>query len=440
MAIRQSFLKAGELTEITLESLSYSAHAVGRADGFVVFVSGGVPGDKVLARITAVKKNHAFADLAEVISASPHRCQPPCDHFMEGCGGCQWQHISYKCQLESKKEVIRQALKRIGKLEDVPEIEVYGMESPLHYRNKLTLFRTKSGRMFGTRRLGSHEVVPIAECPISRPMINALSPMFQGKYISAGSNINKINIRCSDKHNKVMLLCVYQQDAPVIAADADRLADFPGVESVFRCVESKSGHLRKFTLEHGKSMIQEEIRGIEYRVGPECFFQVNKSGLEKLVDLVREFAGMDNNLVVDAHCGVGTFALQMADISGAVIGRDLSQPAVTLAKLNAEDNGVANVSFDVGKISHLLENQLRSANVDLVILDPPRQGCEKADLRGLISAQPKKVIYVSCNPTTLARDLHELVNSGYQLLKLAMVDMFPMTYHLETVALCEKTE
>ena len=440
MTIRESILEIDELIEIEVESLNYSAYAVGRADGFVVFVSGGVPGDKVLARITEVKKNHALADLVEVLSASPHRCQPPCVHFSEGCGGCQWQHIAYEYQLESKKEVIRQALKRIGKLADVPEIEVHGMESPLHYRNKLTLFRAKNSGIFGTRRMGSHEVVPIRECPISRPMINALSPIFQGKDISAGSNIDKINIRCSDKHDQVMLLCVYRQDVPVIAADTDRLANLPGVASIFRCVESRSGHLRKFTLEYGKPVIQEEIRGIQYGIGPECFFQVNMSGLEKLVDLVREFAGMNNNLVVDAHCGVGTFALQVADISGAVMGRDVSPAAVALARSNAEDNGVTNTFFDVGKISHLLGRQLRSANVDLVILDPPRQGCEKADLRGLIRAQPKKVIYVSCNPTTLARDLHELANAGYQLVKLALVDMFPMTYHLETVALCEKTE
>jgi len=436
MAIRRSTPEVGEIAEIAVESLSYSARAVGRMDGFVVFVSGGVPGEKALARITAVKKNHAFADLVEVISASPHRRQPPCAHFIEGCGGCQWQHIVYKYQLESKKEIVRQALKRIGKLEDIPEMEVYGMEDPLHYRNKLTLFRAENGGMFGTRRLGSHEVIPIRECLISKPMINALSPMFEGKDISAGSNIDKINIRCSDKYGQVMLLRIYQQDMPVIAADADKLANLPGVASIFRCVESRSGRLRDFTLEYGEPVIREEVRGIQYKIAPECFFQVNKSGLEKLVGLIKKFAGTGNNLVVDAHCGVGTFALQVADISDTVVGIDVSLSAMALAKSNAEDNGITNAFFDVGKISHLPRWQLGRATVDMVILDPPRQGCEKADLRELIRWQPKKVIYVSCDPTTLARDLHELVNSGYQLLKLALVDMFPMTYHLETVALC----
>jgi 23S rRNA (uracil1939-C5)-methyltransferase len=290
------------------------------------------------------------------------------------------------------------------------------------------------------RRFNSHEVVPIRECLISNPVISNLSSIFRGEVFAAKSNIDKINIRCSDKYNQIMLLCIYQQDAPVIPVDVHKLEDIPGVVSVFRCVESGSGHLGKFTLEYGEPVIREEVRGIEYRIGPECFFQVNKLGLEKLVHLVRDFAGTDNNLVVDAHCGVGTFALQIADISDVVIGRDVSPPAVALAQSNAEDNGITNASFDVGRVSQLFGKKLHDADIDLVVLDPPRQGCEKTDLRGLIRAQPKSVIYVSCNPTTMARDMHELTNAGYQLLRLAMVDMFPMTYHLETVALCDRAE
>jgi len=271
-------------------------------------------------------------------------------------------------------------------------------------------------------------------------MISALKPIFQGEAFSAESKIDKINIRSADKDDEIMLLCVYQQDTPSKAADVDRLSKLPGVASIFRCVESKAGYLGKFTLEYGKPVIKEEIRDIEYKIGPECFFQVNKAGLEELVDLVREFAGEDNNLVVDAHCGVGTFALQIADISGAVMGIDVAPPAIALAQSNAKDNGITNALFNVSRASHLLGKQLQHAEVDLVILDPPRSGCEKADLQGVISAQPKKVIYVSCNPTTLAQDLHELSNAGYKLLRLAMVDMFPMTYHMEIVALCARAE
>ncbi len=436
MEIRQSALEVGELVEIAVDSLSYSPDAVGRVDGFVVFVSGGVPGDRVLARTTKVRKNHATADVVDVLSASSHRCEPPCMHFTEGCGGCQWQHTTYEYQLQSKEEVVKQALKRIGKLEDIPEVDIRRAETPFQYRNKLTLFREKGSGRFGLLKFNTHEVVPISECPISSPMINALSPIFQGEVFSAGSKIGKINIRSSDKYDEIMLLCVYQKDVPTIADDVDRLSNLPGIASIFRCVESKSGHLGKFKLEYGKPVIREKVRGIEYKIGPECFFQVNRAGLEELIDLVREFAGIDNNIVVDAHCGVGTFALQIADTSDAVMGIDIAPPAIALAQSNAKENGITNALFNVSRASHLLGEQLRNTEVDLVILDPPRNGCEKADLQGLISAQPKKIIYVSCNPTTLARDLHELANAGYQLLKLAMVDMFPMTYHLEVVALC----
>jgi len=438
MPISQSVPDVGQQIEMEIKSLSYSPRGVGDVDGFVVFVDDTVAGDTVLARVTQVKKNYAVADLVEVISASPHRCQPPCAHFVEGCGGCQWQHITYEYQLQSKEAIVRQALKRIGKLEDIPEIEIRGMETPLHYRNKLTLFREKGSGVFGPLRLGTHAVVPISECPVSTPMINAMSPIFAGKVFSAGSKISKINIRSSDKYGQIMLLCVYEEDVPVAAADIDRLSELPGVASIFRCVESRGKLLGKFALEYGEPVIREEVRGIEYKIGPECFFQVNISGLEEIIDLVREFAGADNNLVVDAHCGVGMFTLQVADISSAVLGIDISPPAVKLAQSNAKDNGIANALFNTNRACYLLGEQLRHAGVDLVILDPPRQGCEKADLRGLISAQPEKVIYVSCNPTTMARDLHELVNAGYELLRLAMVDMFPMTYHLEVVALCAR--
>ena len=440
MEIRQSVPEVGELIEIEIYSLSYSPDAVGRADGFVVFVRGGVTGDRVLARITDVKKNHATAHMVDVLSASPYRCQPPCAHFIEGCGGCQWQHVTYEHQLESKAGAVRQSLKRIGKLTDIPEIEVRGAGTPFQYRNKLTLFREKGSGKFGPLKLNTHEVVPIKECLISRPMISALKPIFQGEVLSPGSKIDKINIRSADKYGEIMLLCVYQQDTPSIAADIDRLSKLPGVASIFRCVESKAGYLGKFTLEYGEPAIKEEIRGIEYKIGPECFFQVNKAGMEELVDLVREFAGTGNNIVVDAHCGIGTFALQIADISAFVMGMDISQPAIDLAKSNAEDNGKRNAIFSANRVSHVLRKEMRNADLDLVILDPPRSGCEKADLRRLISAQPKKVIYASCNPTTLARDLHKLSNAGYELLRLAMVDMFPMTYHMEVVALCGRSE
>lgn len=439
MGIRQNGLEVGELIQIEVESLSYSAQAVGRAGDLVVFVSGAVPGDRPLVRITQIKKNYAIAEIVDVLLASPYRCYPPCGYFVEGCGGCQWQYMTYECQFYWKKEIVRQALKRIGKLEDIPEVETHSMQPPFHYRHKLRLFpakyRGKPG--IGMRRVGSHEVVPIGECLVSTHRINSLSPIFRGEIFSASSNLREIDIRCSDK---LMLSCTYDGHDPMIAIDIDKLSHIPGVASVYYRIAPKPDRPGKFILGCGDSIIEEEVRGIKYKIGPECFFQINMSGLKVLVHLVREFAGEDNHLVLDAHCGVGTFALQMADICDVVWGTDISSPAVALARSSAVDNGIANAHFRNGTAAHVLGDELRDASIDLAILDPPRKGCKKADLQSLIRSQPRKVIYVSCNPTTLARDLHELVNAGYRLLRLAMVDMFPMTYHLEVVALCARRD
>lgn len=441
MAIKQSVMDIGGLIEIEVESLSYSDHAVGRIGGLVVFISGGVPGDKLLVRITQIKKNYAIAEAVEVLSASSHRCQPPCVHFTEGCGGCQWQHITYEHQLHWKKEIVKQALRRIGKLESIPEIETHEMCPSLHYRNKLRLFPTGDSGMsgafaLGMRRVGSHEVVPIKECLISTHIVNSLSPMFRGEIFSTGDRLNEVNIRSSDKYQQIMVSCTYNRDGHKIATDIDRLSHTPGIISIFYRIAS-----RKFILGYGEPNIMEEVCGIEYKIDPYCFFQINIAGLEVLIDLVKEFAGGDNHFILDAHCGVGTFALQMADLSDAVWGIDVSSPAITLAQSNAADNGVTNVYCRKGTIADVMEtfaNESRDISIDLAILDPPRRGCEKADLKALIHSQPGKVIYISCNPTTLARDLHDLSKAGYRLQRLAMVDMFPMTYHLEVVAFCVK--
>ncbi len=426
-------MEIGDLVQTEVESLNYSAHAVGRIDGLVVFISGGVPGDRLLIRITQIKKNYAVAETVEILSASPDRRHPPCIHFVEGCGGCQWQHIAHESQLRWKQDIIRQALKRIGKFDSIPNVEISGTCPSFHYRNKLRLFPGKSSSEFGMRKAGSHEVVPIEGCLISDPAINSLKPMFRGEIFSAGSSLNEVTIRSSDR---LMLSFAYERDDPSIAENIDKLSRMSGIASVFYRVASVSG---RFIHGYGDHTISEKIHGIEYKISPGCFFQVNTAGLKALVGLVRKFAGHDNRVLLDAHCGVGTFALQMADASDAVWGTDISSSAVTLARSNAVDNNITNVNFRLGTVSQVLGRELRDVPIDAAILDPPRKGCEKADLRALIQSRPGKVIYVSCNPTTLARDLRELGNAGYELLRLAMVDMFSMTYHLEVVALCART-
>lgn len=424
-------MRIGDLINIDAESLGYDAHAVGRIDEFVIFINGGVPGDRLLARITRIAKNYAVAETVDIISPSPFRRQPMCIHFIEGCGGCQWQHIDYECQIYWKKEVIRQALKRIGKLEYVPDIEIYS-EIETHYRNRLRVFPVKDSSMLGLRKIGSHEVVPIKKCFISNLGVNTLSFAFRGKIFSKNSKLKELDIR-SYGEDQTMVSCTYNANSPSIQDDIDKLFKIPGVTSVFYRI----GESGKFNLGYGKPMIKETVNGIEYNISPNCFFQINTEGLKVLVNLVKEFAGGNNEIVLDAHCGVGTFALQVAGNSKTVLGTDISAPAINLARTNAKDNQINNTQFQNGTITQLIK-KLKNDNIDLTILDPPRSGCEKSDLQALIQLKPDRIIYVSCNPTTLARDLCELSKSDYKLQRLAMVDMFPMTYHLEVVTLLVK--
>ena len=423
-------LSVEEIIQVKVESLNYSANSVCRIDGFVVFVPYGTPEDTLLVKIVQVKRNYATAEIVEVISPSPYRCQPSCIHFLEGCGGCQWQYVTYKHQIEWKKDIIRQALQRIGKLEHIPEIETCTGDEQLHYRNKLRLFPASNKMLLGLRKHNTHEVVPIKKCLISDHKINTLSHVFQGNIFSSNSTLNELGIRVSSE-GLMMLSCLYGRDSSIIESEIDKLSHIPDVASIFTSIGSY-----KPLCKYGFSTITENICGINYRIGLDSFFQVNTYGLKSLINILKNCVGNGNKLILDAHCGVGTFAFQIANLCDTVWGTDVSPSAIELANKNAIDNGIKNAHFRKGTMAYVLNDELRDKKLDFAILDPPREGCEKADIQALIQANPKKILYVSCNPTTLARDLYELRDAGYDLIKLAMVDMFPMTYHLETVALC----
>jgi 23S rRNA (uracil1939-C5)-methyltransferase len=424
-------LQVRELVQLKIESLNYSVNAVGKANGFVVFVPCGVPGDTLLTRIIEIKRNYAIGEMVEMIDPSPYRCQPSCVHFSEGCGGCQWQHIAYDHQLEWKKDIIRQALQRIGKMEYLPEIEVYSEQDPLHYRNKLRLFPiTIFGKMLlGMKKHNTHKVIPINECSISSYTINDIISTFQRELSSSESSLTELGIKVTDT-NQVMLTCTCAKNNRSTKALFTRLSSIFKKASIYSIINDK------LLLEHGTPTVTENVSGKSYLIGPDSFFQVNRYGLKSLIDIAKECMGLGNKLILDAHCGVGTFALQIADACDEVWGIDISSTAIELADQNAVENQIDNAFFRKGSAVRILNSRLNNEKLDAVILDPPRDGCDKLDLLAIINSQPEKILYISCNPTTLARDLREICNAGYKLLRLAMVDMFPMTYHLETVAFC----
>jgi 23S rRNA (uracil1939-C5)-methyltransferase len=272
--------------------------------------------------------------------------------------------------------------------------------------------------------------VPIKECLISNNEINSLGKVFKGEILPSDSHISELGIKTS--MGKTMLLCTNSKDNLFVGKEAEMLSHISGVKSIFTRTESGN-----FRLRYGVDTIEENIGGISYKIGADSFFQVNLQGLANIAEIIKDCIGSKNQTILDAHCGVGTFTLQIAKSSKIVYGMDISSSAIELAKINAKENHIDNVNFRMGSMSGLLY-ELKNKKIDIAILDPPREGCEKADLSSLIQSGIKKIVYVSCNPTTLARDLSELNKEGYNLERLYMVDMFPMTYHLETVAFCVK--
>ena len=418
----------GDLHEIQLTDLTYSASAVGRINEIVTFVHRGGPGETAQVEITEVKKRHLRAQINEIISPSPDRCPPPCPYFDAGCGGCQWQHINVDAQLDAKAQVLVEALNRIGGLSSLPDITRHPAPQPLGYRNHIRLAVTavRPQVEFGFKLDGSHDVLPIDQCEIALPTINRALPQVADLIKSRRYfQVNELALRTSATTGEVMLILIFpKRYKPRLKFSEKDLEDYPAIHSIY----IQSGERGDPVQIAGKRTLSETADGLSFEIGPETFFQNNLAGLEQLVGIVREHVQADPPTVaIDAHCGVGAFTLPVAQTAKAAFGVDLQAEAVALATSNARTNGIMNANFRVGHLG-----KLGSVKADLVLLDPPRGGCWSEDLEALERITPKHILYISCNPTTLARDLSKL-SASYEVASLDLVDLFPMTYHFETV-------
>ena len=418
----------GDLHEIQLTDLTYSASAVGRINEIVTFVHRGGPGETAQVEITEVKKRHLHAQINEIISPSPDRCPPPCPYFDAGCGGCQWQHINVDAQLDAKAQVLVEALSRIGGLSSLPDITRHPAPQPLGYRNHIRLAVTavRPQVEFGFKLDGSHDVLPIDRCEIALPTINRVLPQVADLIKSRRCfRVNELALRTSATTGEVMLILIFpKRYKPRLKFSEKDLEDYPAIHSIY----IQSGERGDPVQIAGKRTLSETADGLSFEIGPETFFQINLAGLEQLVGIVRQHVQADPPTVaIDAHCGVGAFTLPVAQTAKAAFGVDLQAEAVALATSNARANGIMNANFRVGHLG-----KLGSVKADLVLLDPPRGGCWSEDLEALERITPKHILYISCNPTTLARDLSKL-SASYEVASLDLVDLFPMTYHFETV-------
>ena len=418
----------GDLYEIQLTDLTYSAAAVGRVNGIVTFVHRGAPCETAQVEITEVKKQHLRARINEITTPSPDRCPPPCSYFAAGCGGCQWQHISAPSQLNAKVQVLIEALNRIGGLSSLPHITRHPADQPLAYRNHIRLAVTtvRPQVQFGFKQEESHDVVPIDRCEIALPTINSVLPQVADLITSLRCfQVKELTLRTSATTGEVMLILIFpKRHKPRLKFTDKDLRKYTAIHSIYL----QRGERGRPIWVAGKRHLSETAGGLRFEIGPETFFQNNLAGLEQLTELVLQHVQANPPAVaIDAHCGVGTFTLPVAQTAKATFGLDLETEAVTLATRNAKTNGITNANFRVGHLA-----KLGSVKADLLLLDPPRNGCWREDLESIERILPQHILYISCNPTTLARDLSKL-NARYEVVSLDLVDLFPMTYHFETV-------
>jgi 23S rRNA (uracil1939-C5)-methyltransferase len=449
-------VRNGEELELQIDSLAYGGNGVGRVNGFVVFVRGGLPGDRVRARVTKTKRGFAEAVAESVLEPSAERVDAPCRHFGV-CGGCRFQDLAYEAQLAAKEQQVRDALVRIGRIADPPLEPIVPAASVYGYRNKLeySFAAGEEGIELGFHRAGRwDEIVGIEECLLTTDLGNAirlavrawareerLEPYDQG---TATGYLRHLVVREGRNTGQVLVVLV---TAPGERFETgyfvDVLRRFPEVRSVYWAINDTPAERTNVPskLLWGDEAIEEEILGLRFRLRPGAFLQTNTEMAERLYALAREYAaltGVEN--VLDLYCGTGTIALALAGNARAVWGLEISEEAVACAIENAELNGIANAHFYAGNVGQTLEELVEeSGSPDVVVVDPPRAGLAGKALRRTGALGAERIVYVSCNPTTLASDLQVLRDEyGYELRRCRPVDMFPHTPHVESVSLLER--
>ena len=407
--------------ELHLTDMAHGGDALGRHEGKVIFVPYAMPGEEALVEIVEDKGRYARARLIEILSPSPHRVGPPCPHFGPGkCGGCQWQHIAYPAQLELKAAVVGDQLARLGRLPDVPVKRPLPNASPWHYRNHVQFSVGDDGRL-GFVATDGRRVETVEVCHLLHPLLEELFAALDLEL----PGLTRLSLRAGVNTGDQMVIFETHDDLPPALE-----SDLP-ISCVLLLSDGAPANLV------GSNYITEVVAGRRFRISAPSFFQVNTAAAEELVRVVGEYlAPAGDETLLDAYCGVGTFALSLADKVGRVIGIEEDAGAVADARLNIAE--LTNVEFMEGRVEALLPQLDRP--IDLAVLDPPRQGCRPDALMTLIELAPLRVVYVSCDPATLARDARKLAEGGYQLLEVQPVDMFPQTYHVESVALFEKSE
>ena len=427
---------------------------IAHLDGMTLFVQGALPGETVIARAQKVEKTHAFLKTLRVLTLSESRVTPPCPYY-EKCGGCVCQHMTYEASLSMKRERVRDALSRIGGL-DVAVQPVIGMDDPWRYRNKtaLPVGGEKGAPQIGFYAPRSHRIIDIDGCLIAKRESDEVSAIlrrwmekFEIEPYHEETRTGLIRHVMSRVSRSGQVMAVVVAAAASLPHERELTAmlraGVPGLCSLYLNINRRGDNVilgPESRLLYGEERLQDTLCGLQYALSPQSFFQVNPVQTEKLYQTAVDFAGLTGNeLVADLYCGAGTISLLLARHAKKVVGIEIVPQAIRDAEENARVNGVSNAEFHAAAAEDLLPQMVaQGLRPDVIVLDPPRKGCEEPVLRAIAAAAPRRVVYVSCDPATLARDAKILCANSYQADQCQPVDMFCWTGHCETVCLLSK--
>lgn len=461
-------MKKNDMVVVTIEDIGINGEGIGKVDGYTLFIKDAVIGDKIEAKITKAKKNYGYARLMKVLEPSHNRVEAKC-LVARQCGGCQIQELSYEKQLSFKDKKVRDNLKRIGgfspeELDEVME-PICGMEEPFYYRNKAQFpFGTdKEGHIVTGFYAGrTHQIIPNTECALgvkqNKEILEMIVDFMNTHHITTYDEttgkglLRHVLIRYGFRTGEIMVCLVINGDSiPNSEKLVDSLCQILGMTSITLNVNRERTNVilgREVKVLWGQGYITDYIGNIRYQISPLSFYQVNPVQTENLYRLALEYAGLHGNEIVwDLYCGIGTISLFLAQKAKQVYGVEIIPQAIEDAKKNAALNEIENAEFFVGKAEEVLpqyyenykqEHGGEKAYADVIVVDPPRKGCDETLLATMVQMQPERIVYVSCDSATLARDLKYLCENGYELKKVRAVDMFPNTVHVETVILLSR--
>ena len=453
--------RKNDMVTLDIVDCGTNGEGIGKADGFTVFVKDAVIGDQVTAKIMKAKKNYGYGRLMEILKPSPDRVESICPSARQ-CGGCQIQQLSYEKQLAFKEEKVRGHLERIGGFTNLPMEPIIGMEDPFHYRNKaqFPVGKNKEGRIITGFYAGrTHSIIENRDCalgiPENREILNRVVSHMEKHHIepydeeSGKGLVRHVFTRCGYYTGQLMVCMIINGTSiPHQQELVDSLREIRGMTSISLNINKKRNNVilgDQLKLLWGQEYITDKIGDIFYQISPLSFYQVNPQQTWKLYSKALEYADLHGEETVwDLYCGIGTISLFLAQKAKYVRGVEIVPAAIEDARRNADLNHIENTEFFVGKAEEILpdyydkyaqEHPGETARADVIVVDPPRKGCDETLLNTIVEMQPEKVVYVSCDSATLARDLKYLCERGYQVEKVCPVDMFPMTVHVETVVL-----